>query len=287
MRKMSTTKVLLLASASPVALFGAGVANAADMAVKARPIIAPPPAYSWTGCYVGGQVGWGWGQQHYNSQRFEDEPSFGDIEDHGDSQRLNSSGGLFGGQLGCNYQFSGNWVVGLQGDIAAADINGKSNNNVDNNGDPINNIDFAGEGNSIAMKTQWLASVTAKLGVAGMGTNGLVNGTLYYIKGGVAWDQNQWDLTNSKEPFSSEGFYGQPITTEHRTGWTAGIGAETVLWSPNWTGFVEFNYYDFGHGKNINVSCVFPHCAGDDFNVFSTGRQDIETVKIGVNYKWY
>ena len=45
-----------------VALFG-GSAWAADLTYKA-PVKAEPaaaPAFSWTGCYVGGHVGGGWG----------------------------------------------------------------------------------------------------------------------------------------------------------------------------------------------------------------------------------
>ena len=34
----------------------AGAASAADMPVKA-PLVMPPPSFSWTGCYIGGNVG--------------------------------------------------------------------------------------------------------------------------------------------------------------------------------------------------------------------------------------
>ena len=36
---------------------GSGLALAADMAVKAPPPPPPAPVYSWTGWYVGGNVG--------------------------------------------------------------------------------------------------------------------------------------------------------------------------------------------------------------------------------------
>ena len=58
---------LLLASVSIAALFIVSEANAADLAVKApRPMMVPAPVYSWTGCYVGGHVGWGWGHHRHN-----------------------------------------------------------------------------------------------------------------------------------------------------------------------------------------------------------------------------
>ena len=46
-----------LASAVTLAVGGIGSASAADMAMKARPLPAPPVmTYNWTGCYIGGNV---------------------------------------------------------------------------------------------------------------------------------------------------------------------------------------------------------------------------------------
>jgi len=57
---------------------------------------------------------------------------------------------MLGGQLGCNYQFASNWVAGIEGSLAAADINGTGH-------DPF----FTGIGDDVLkVKTDWLASVT-------------------------------------------------------------------------------------------------------------------------------
>ena len=57
-----------------------------------------------------------------------------------------------------------------------------------------------------------------------------------------------------------------------------GVGWE-YMFTQNWTFFVEGNYYDFGNGKRLRM--------GDIFNTrFSSGKQTVETVKIGVNYKF-
>jgi outer membrane immunogenic protein len=248
MKKLSVTKLVLLASVSPTALVFADTANAADLPLKAA-MAAPVPAYSWTGCYAGAHVGWGWGQQH-PTDGFR-----GGTSGPGASAKgsLDSSGGLFGGQVGCNYQFAGNWVVGLQGDLAGTDINGKG-------ADPF----FGRKGSTVALKTDWLASVTGRVGLTSSD-----NLALYYVKGGVAWDHNQWDLSNT-------GFTGPSLWSETRTGWTIGAGIEWVLWSPRWTGFAEFNYYNFGNGTTFT---------GADLSFFQTGQQSIETVKVGINYK--
>ena len=49
-----TMKRIALGILSVFALVGA--ASAADMPLKA-PLVAPPPAFSWTGCYIGGNGG--------------------------------------------------------------------------------------------------------------------------------------------------------------------------------------------------------------------------------------
>ncbi len=257
MEKSQIKKMVLLASVSPVALFFGGGANAADLALKApAAAAAPPPVYSWTGCYVGAHVGWGWGHQ--------DPKQVGSGSSGGGgfsaSHSLDSSGGLFGGQVGCNYQFASTWVAGIQGDIAGTDINGRGN-------DPAGFL--FNDDDAIGVQTTWLASVTARLGMTAWN-----NRALFYGKGGVAWDQNKWDLSDTFDTSHPN------FITESRTGWTVGGGVEWIIspsW-PNWTGFAEFNYYDFGgNGTTVPESGAI---------TLSTGKQTIETVKVGLNYKF-
>src|SRR5262249_5617660 len=153
MKRLSA--IALLTTVSPLALLiGSPPAEAADLARKAPPpIVAPPPAYSWTGCYAGAQVGWGWGFNRHSSFS---------VEEPVGHNSLDTDGGLFGGQLGCRYQFGGwspwsgsNWVVGVQGDFAGADIDGKG----------ILSSVFADGDDLVSVKTKWIASITGSLGV--------------------------------------------------------------------------------------------------------------------------
>ena len=95
-------KVLLAALMAGVA----SSAMAADLPTrKAPPAPAQyyaPPAFSWTGFYVGVNGGWGGGT------------SGGDFG--------SPTGGLVGGTVGYNYQI-GQFVAGLEGDWDWADIN--------------------------------------------------------------------------------------------------------------------------------------------------------------------
>ena len=255
-------KPLLLASVSVAALFIASEVNAADLAVKApRPMVAPAPVYSWTGCYVGAHVGWGWGHNRQN-QATAFTGGSGGLVTGASSSKIDSSGGLFGAQVGCNYQFASNWVIGAQGDIAGTNINGRA----EDPGLPF--IKVLGGGSTIAVKSDWLASATVRLGYTGFD-----NRALFYVKGGGAWIHNMWDLHNATV------FWLPSEPAESRAGWTAGAGIEYAL-TQNWSAFVEGNYYDFGHGKLLAFGDVL------GVTTFSSGKQTVETVKIGVNYKF-
>ncbi len=84
------------------ALVVAAPAQAADVPIRG-PIYkaAPAPVYNWTGFYVGAHVGYGWASS-----------GLGDLD-----------GFLGGVQAGYNWQFSRNWVFGIEGDISATDMN--------------------------------------------------------------------------------------------------------------------------------------------------------------------
>jgi outer membrane immunogenic protein len=264
---------LVIAGASAVTLFS-DPADAADLRAPVR--AAPPPiaapVYSWTGCYVGAHVGWGWGHANHSQGSFTSGVTTA-------SSGLNTNGGLFGGQVGCNYQFAGwspwsgsNWVVGVQGDFAGTDINGKGNDEF-NRGGPFGDFSpFAGD--SIALKTEWLASVTGRLGVTAWN-----NQALFYVKGGGAWIRNQWDATHTGLVFNGDSQIG--LFSENRSGWTVGGGVEWTLWSPNWTAFVEYNFYRFDDGTTQTSGCFEV-----DTCTFRTGKLEINTVKVGVNYKF-
>jgi outer membrane immunogenic protein len=105
---------LLLASS---ALVFAGSAGAADlrMPVKAAAVVAAVP-YTWTGCYVGGHIGAGWNRTTFTDPGTLAGPT---LAPAGASIDVNGGAGVLGGvQAGCDYQFAGNWVIGLGGDIA-------------------------------------------------------------------------------------------------------------------------------------------------------------------------
>src|SRR5215510_14309310 len=96
MRKHS---LMLLAAAIGLA---ASQASAADLPRKA-PVYTPPPPppITWTGCYIGANVGGIF--------------SSGDATFDGVEVSRSNSGFAGGGQIGCDYQFAGSgWVIGFR-----------------------------------------------------------------------------------------------------------------------------------------------------------------------------
>lgn len=149
-------KTLLLASTAFVALSMAP-AIAADMPVKARPIVTAP-VMTWTGCYVGVNGGYGWGK---------DEVSSGGI----DEGKPKFDGGLIGGQVGCDYQVAPQWVIGVEGMYDFADLKGDT-------------IDPANTAATTSSKYFSIATAAARFGY-------VFDRSLIYVKTGVGWSRSQ------------------------------------------------------------------------------------------------
>jgi len=81
---------------------------------------APVP-FSWTGCYAGGQAGGGFGQTGLTDTAGVLSPFTGFT-----SANVNATGYTLGGQIGCDYQFTPNWVLGIEGAAAGGNIGGKT-----------------------------------------------------------------------------------------------------------------------------------------------------------------
>lgn len=127
-------KKYLLASVAALGIVAAGAASAADLPSRKGPIAAPvymPPAFTWTGFYIGANAGYGWGNVNTNG--------FGQVGD--------LDGFVGGGQIGYNYQI-GQFVVGAEADLQGADLSTGGN--------------FYGA----SVKTEYFGTVRARVGVA-------------------------------------------------------------------------------------------------------------------------
>lgn len=143
-------KKLLLASVGVLAL-GVAAASAADiprrMPTKAPPVYMPP-AWSWTGLYVGINGGYGWGTSDFSAPF-----ATGSFE---------TNGGVVGGTLGYNWQH-GQFVLGAEGDIDWSNIGGSATCG----------------GTTCSVNNDWLGTVRGRFGYA-------FDRFMPYITGGLA-----------------------------------------------------------------------------------------------------
>jgi outer membrane immunogenic protein len=242
-------KKLLAGSVALAAAVMCAPAWAADIPRKA-PAAAPAaepaaPVVSWTGCYLGPNVGGGWALKDWaNPSSNPDNPG-----DRGTA----ALGGVVGGvQIGCDYQFSGAWVVGIQGMLDGSDIRGDILDSFDTDFDLTNRV-------------KWFGTVTGRLGYA------LVPAGLLYVKGGAAWARERHLVLDTGVPFES--------AEETRTGWTAGIGFEYLI-LPHWSVFVEYDYIGLGT-KTVPFTA-----SGGGFSETWDIRQNVQAVLVGVNVRF-
>src|SRR5262249_23063799 len=155
----------LLASVSPAALSLMGGANAADLPARAPVAPVVGTAFSWTGCYIGAHAGYGWGKM--GATRSSTTTSHGPNNittlrtQRSGGAGIDTSGGVYGGQVGCNYQFAINWVAGVEAAFSGANIKGDV-------ADPLVS------GSSITARTDFLGSVVGRLGFTTFSNQGLL-----------------------------------------------------------------------------------------------------------------
>jgi opacity protein-like surface antigen len=221
---------------------------ATGMPLKAapKPIVA---AADWTGLYIGGHAGGGWGRDDWNNATgvlgltgflF---PGSADV-----------NGLIGGGQIGYNYQW-GSWVFGVQADADAADIEGTAKC-----------ATFGpGASGTCQNKVSALGSITGRFGES-------VGKFLLYTDAGAAWARDNTSVTSlTVGPLQ---FFGD----ETRWGWTLGGGIAYAL-TPNWSVFGEYDYYALGSKSQTLTDSVFGQSV---VNI----DEKLHLMKIGANYKF-
>jgi opacity protein-like surface antigen len=233
-----------------------GSALAADLAAK-TPWNAPPVhAFSWSSCYFGLHGGGVFASKDITDpvQLVEGATGPNGVT----TAHLSPSGAVIGGQLGCDYQFAPNWVVGIEGAASGSTMKGSTTVGLPGG--------LVGDQAQVGSRTDFLPSVTGRLGYA-------IDHALLYGKAGVAWTSSKYTATGS---FGGTAFNFQGFDT--RTGWTAGAGVEWAF-SRNWSVSVEYDYYSFGSGTTL-----LSDLAGN-FNAGTVdAKQNIQVVKAGLNF---
>jgi opacity protein-like surface antigen len=234
-------------------------AIAADMPDVYR---APPVLWSWTGFYLGGHVGSGFGNSSFSDRAG---PAV-----YGGAVRQSAASG--GGQIGYNWQIPNSaFVFGIEAD---ADV-----------------ISAYGSGTCLASSGFFVSANCRNRPDAGgsfTGRAGYATGqsgrTLVYAKGGLAWLDQRIDITtNGALPYAPTSLNGV------RWGWTVGAGVERAL-TPAWSFRLEYDYANFGNAGMATPASFFQVSPPLPFYAQTPGgttsvSQSLQTVKVGLNYK--
>jgi outer membrane immunogenic protein len=272
-------KKYLLAATALAMVSGIGAASAADLPTRKGPPVAPvyvPPAFTWTGFYVGLNAGGVFSNGNRNNFGF------------GGGGGGNNSGFIGGAQAGYNYQFGlgSGFVLGVEGDIDWASVNNKNNNAF---GTPLvpGTVVFAGNGGGSS--GNYVGTARLRAGYA-------FDRFLVYATGGAAFGDIGRRTNNGAFAVTQAGFVnpftgvlvGAPTTTflgtggssSSNVGWTVGGGVEYAVWQ-NWSIKAEYLYYNLGNGKNNNTFTPFV------FGTNNRRNQDGSVVRVGLNYRFW
>jgi opacity protein-like surface antigen len=272
-----------------------GSAAAADLGVVG-PYYPPPvrPLYSWTGCYIGVNIGGGAAPQSRVDTVGTFAPPGTSLGD------MTARGVAGGGQLGCDYQV-GAFVFGLQGLV---DLSGMKGSNVLPTTILVNNS-----------FVQTFATVTGRVGYT------VLPNLLLYAKAGGAFVHDLYNIATpdgedvpffagtmtvapSNQVFNpsaiptltNDGNFTNVLTpggpaalvpagtnvalgSKSTIGWTAGFGAEWAFAHAPVSLSLEYSYMHFGSTQVPFLSAIVP---GLVFPIDIS--QSIHTVLFGINY---
>jgi outer membrane immunogenic protein len=244
-----------------------GLSAVAVAAPKKKPPPPPPlPAWSWTGFYVGGNLGYGWGSSNVNLAFIDSVTSLVLGTAAG---TVNPNGVIGGGQIGYNWQ-SGNWVAGLEADIQGSGQRGSLTFIC-----PAGICSASTVTTLLTEKLEWFGTVRPRLGWTVTPT------TMIYATGGLAFGE----LTDSgsiSNALTTTGFNFSKTSA----GWTAGGGIEGQL-TGNWTWKVEYLFLTLNEPSGSVLTTILP--PGRGFGGNNVQFDPVFTdniVRGGINYKW-
>jgi outer membrane immunogenic protein len=251
-------------------------AMAADLAPYAK---APPVALSWTGLYIGANIGWT-GSDNSLTNTGTDTGAGGlgtalAIGAISGVENVDHSGFMGGGQIGYNWQVGRTWVLGVEADFDG--VRAKSSLAEVFTGSvappflPITTV--------YNRELDSLGTVRGRLGYL------MTPEVLWYVTGGLAYAQTKLGTAALCPTFAP------PCSTESSTavsssntsvGWTAGTGVEWRF-APAWSVKVEYLYADLGHRTNT-ISYTYP---GNTSSLTSAVNEHDNIGRIGINYKLF
>ncbi|MEL6089223.1 outer membrane protein [Bartonella schoenbuchensis] len=261
-------------TASIFALVSASAVQAADMPVQERPTTVLPqvvvaPAFSWTGFYLGGQIG-GFSSKSSSAR------TYGETEEIlVDNKAFPKFSGFVGGlYAGSNVDFGNGFVLGVDTDIvwsgekakvsgsydlpqadgakalARAEIVAGSPTLVegaDNNASRVTR--------NVTFSDKWSGATRVRLGFA-------FNRIMPYVAGGIAYSQIKASVAEKVDVASAEKVDEELSGSKTLVGYTLGAGVDFAM-TDSVMLRAEYRYSDFGKKTFIDDSIEVNHKTND------------------------
>ena len=194
------------------------------------------PVYDWTGFYVGGFGGGGYGNHNLDN-------ALGPVGLADYTVNYSAQGAVAGGEAGYNVQ-SGSYLFGVEGDVFWSNIHGN---------------DAFALGSNDATNLNWGGTLRARSGFT-------VDRWLMFFTGGWAYG----DLVHT----NTDPVNGIDQFANHRSGLTGGGGIAYAL-TDNVIGKLEYRYYDFGAysraGTPLTPNGQLPFTVNSTYSVITLG----------------
>lgn len=187
-----------------------------------------------------------------------------------DSFDLNSGGGLIGLYAGYNWQFTPNYLIGIEVDVSRT-WNKASASTIDRDNAGVPFVGIAPT--TMERDLEWLGSLRARFGYV------LTNNALLYATGGLAWGAVHYTSTLSSEPAGTT-WNNDSRATE--IGYVLGGGLEWMM-TPHMILRGEYLFYHLsGESALVNSTPLSP-----PFQINWTWNSfDTHVARLGISYKF-
>lgn len=251
-------------------------ASAADLAPKPVEPVPPTPVFSWTGFYVGGNIGAAWISQSYSTSpqaTLVTAPYQGSLQ-WGRHLSGSQDVGILGGvQAGYNWDFGNTIVIGAEADFQFSSARAKNDSSA---------TTVAVIQNNIKSETPWFGTVRARLGTTYFSPNLLI-----YATGGLAYGQEK--ISAEQRAYAGNTLLSVfPLSTKQtRVGFAVGGGAEWAL-NEHWSVGAEYLFVDLkaNGSKTGRTTVLGPQALATDAIRIKVNDLKENVVRLKVNYRF-
>jgi outer membrane immunogenic protein len=252
----------------------------------------PAPVFTWTGFYLGVNGGYGWNGSSVNYTPNDSNALKSTCGIWGQGcippASFNVGGGVAGGQVGYNYQFNSNWLVGVEADYdwsgargtgtspfylgSAGNTTFNAKESIGSFGTLRGRLGFIPTSPLLIYATGGLAYGTVSEHAAAPGVDGSGSGDAGGGFGYACWTGAGGSC-----------FTGSSSKTS--VGWTLGAGGEYAITS-NITFKAEYLYVNLGRANGVDSVAAAGGAPAPSSFTANFGAASLNVVRAGLNWKF-